>query len=313
MKKIIISISLLVITTFAFSQAKKPTIMVLPSDPWCFENGYKTTFDNQGTKKEVPNYQAAFQNNADLLLVVGKIGDLFADRGFPLKRADQELKSLENEAAENNMLTSKSGASTAISPVELLKQKAKADIIIQITWKVNTTGPKKSVTFSLDGIDAYTNKQIAGARGTGAPSFSAELPVLLEEAVLSHIDNFAAALQKFFDDMFANGREITIRVKKFDSWADDLETEIDGKEIGSHIEDWLAKNTVKGRFNTTDMGTNSAYFEQVRIPLYDVNGKAIDARGFAKDLQKYLSGLTKVPVKLMTSGLGQATLVIGEK
>lgn len=313
MKKIFISIILLTISILSYSQAKKPTIMVLPSDAWCFENGYKLTFDNQGSKKEVPDYKAAFQNNADLLLVVGKLGDLFADRGFPLKRADQELKSLENEAAENATLTSKTGAATAISPVEILKQKAKADIIIQVTWKVNKTGPKNSVTFNLDGIDAYTNKQIGGARGTGAASFSAEIPVLLEEAVLAHIDNFAAAQQKFFDDMFANGREITIRVKKFDSWADDLETEVDGKEIGAIIEDWLAKNAVKGRFSTTDMGTNAAYFEQVRIPLYDVNGRSIDARGFCKDLQKYIGSITKVPVKLMTAGLGQATLVIGEK
>jgi len=94
---------------------------------------------------------------------------------------------------------------------------------MELTYTINTTGPKKSVSYTLRGLDAYTDKQIAGDSGTGAPSFSAELPVLLEEAVLAHIDNFNAQLQAHFDDMFANGREIIVRIKKFDSWPDDLE------------------------------------------------------------------------------------------
>jgi hypothetical protein len=212
------------------------------------------------------------------------------------------------------MLTSKGGASVAESPVDKLKKTAKADIIMQLTWTVNTTGPKKSVTFNLQGLDSYTDKQIATAAGTGAPSFSAELPVLLEEAVLAHLDNFNNSLQAHFDDMFANGREITIKIKKFDSWENDLETEYEGKELGAQIEDWLSKNTVKGRFSTTDATDNMMYFEQVRIPLYDATGKAIDARGFCKDLQTYLKNPPySIVNKLMMKGLGQATIILGDK
>ena len=70
---------------FVFSQAKKPTIMVVPSDVWCTKNGYMSEYDNQGTKVSVPNYQAAVQENSDLLLVISKINELMAERGFPLK------------------------------------------------------------------------------------------------------------------------------------------------------------------------------------------------------------------------------------
>jgi len=298
----------------AFSQAKKPTIMVLPSDVWCNLNGYMMQFDNQGTVTKVADYKRAFQENADLLLVISKINGLMADRGFPLKNAESVLKSLASESAEDALLTSKSGAAVAESPIDKLKKSAKADIIMQLTWTVNSTGPKKSITFNLQGLDAYTDKQIATAAGTGTPSFSAELPVLLEEAVLAHLDNFNSALQAHFDDMFANGREITIRIKKYDSWDGDLESEYNGEELGSQIEDWLSKNTVKGRFSTTDATEDMMFFEQVRIPLYDVNGKAIDARGFCKDLQKYLQNPPySIVNKLMTKGLGQASIVLGDK
>jgi len=297
-----------------FGQAKKPTIMVLPSDVWCNTNGYMIEFDNQGTKVKVPNYKKAFQENADLLTVISKINGLMADRGFPLKNAESALKTLESESAENAMLTSKGGAAVAESPVDKLKKTAKADIIMQLTWTVNTTGPKKSITFNLQGLDAYTDKQVATAVGTGAPSFSAELPVLLEEAVLAHLDNFNASLQTHFDDMFANGREIIIRIKKFDSWDGDLEKDFGGKELGDVIEDWLKNNTQKGRFSTTDATENIMLFEQVRIPLYDAGGKAIDARGFCKDLQKFLQAPPySITNKLMTKGLGQATIVLGDK
>ncbi len=315
MKKLVLAIcSVMLVVSAGFGQAKKPTIMVLPSDNWCNDNGFMIEFDNQGTKVKVPDYKKAFQSSSDLMNVISKINGLMADRGFPLKNAESALKTLESESAENAMLTSKGGGSVQESPVDKLKKTAKADIIMQLSWKVNTTGPKKSITFNLAGLDSYTDKQVATAQGTGAPSFAAELPILLEEAVLSQLDNFNGTLQKHFDDMFANGREIVIRVKKFDSWDGDLEKDFGGKELGAVIEDWLKTNTVKGRFSTTDMTENMALFEQVRIPLYDAGGNATDARGFCKGLQKFLNAPPySITNKLMMKGLGQATIVLGDK
>ncbi|MBV6484860.1 MAG: hypothetical protein KFKLKKLM_01378 [Flavobacteriales bacterium] len=315
MKKIIsITLSFVLLSALAFGQAKKPTIMVVPSDNWCITNGFFLEFDNQGTKVKIPDYKRAFQENSDLNLVISSLNDMMSERGFPLKNMESAIKTLEAEAAENNMLTSKSGAGVSESPVDALKRVAKADIIMQLTWTVNTTGPKKSITFNLQGLDSYTDKQIAGAQGTGAPSFSAEIAVLLQEAVTTHIDNFNSKLQLHFEDMFANGREIIIRIKKFDSWSEDLESEFDGKELSAIIEDWMAANTVKGRFNTTDATENMMLFEQVRIPMFDDSGKAIDARGFAKNLQKFLKDAPySITNKLMMKGLGQAVIVLGEK
>lgn len=312
--KIILTIIAVITVSLSYSQAKKPTLMVVPSDVWCFKNGYMMEFDNQGTIVKIPDYKKAFQENSDLMVVISKINGLMADRGFPLKNMESAVKSLESESAENAMLTSKKGSGIIESPIDKLKKIAKADIIIQLTWTLNTVGPKQSVTFNLQGIDSYTDKQIATATGTGAASFTVELPVLLEEAVLTHIDNFNVSLQKHFDDMFENGREIIVRIKKFDSWSGDLEQEYEGKELSSILENWMTENTVKNRFSTSDATENMMLFEQVRIPLYDSNGKAIDARGFLKGLQDFLKNTPySIPNKLMMKGLGQAVIVIGEK
>ena len=300
---------------FAFSQAKKPTLMILPSDNWCEQRLFMTNFDNQGTKQKVPNYKQAFQEDTEIGQVISKIGSLMIDRGFPLKDVEQELKAIEARSAEDNMTSSTaSGSSISESPLDKLKNKAKADIVIQIWWKVNRTDQGKSVSFVLEAFDAYTSKRIAASTGNGSPNATDIVPVLLQNAIVANIDPFVAQLQAHFDDMFNNGREILLTVKKWNSWDKNLETEIDGEELNDHINAWLQKNTVKGRFNMSDATENIARFDQVRIPLYDANGNAIDARQFAKGLQKYLKAAPfTIDAKLMTRGLGEAILVLGEK
>ena len=297
----------------SYSQAKKPIIMVVPSDAWCIDNGYSFTYDNQGSTIKLPDYKAALQDNRELLLVISKINELMSERGFPLQNLESSLKAIERESAEDAMLTSKSGSAISESPIDKLKKTAKADIWMQIDWFINKTGPKKSISFNLQGLDAYTDKQIAGASGTGAPSFSAELPVLLEESVLANLDNFNAQLSSHFDDLFENGREVILRIKKWDSFEGDLESEYDGTELSFIIEDWVYDNTVEGRFSVTDQTENMMVFRQVRIPLYDENNRAVDTRRWAYNLSRMLRKKYDITSKIMMQGLGQASIVIGER
>ena len=287
MKKTLFLLVLTCMASAVFSQAKKPTLMIVPSDVWCNQNGYTTTYDNMGTPTMVPDYKKALQSNPDLLLAISKIGEMMAERGFPLKDLGSSLKNLETEAAEESVTAMDRGG-IAESPVDKLRKVAKADIWLQLTWSVNAMGPKKSLTFNLQGLDAYTDKQIAASSGTGDPSFSAELPVLLEEAILSHIDQFNNQLQNYFDDLFANGREVSLECKRTTDSDVNFESEIDDNELAYIIEDWVSANTREGRFNTSDVSENRIKFEQVRIPLFLENGRALDTRTWARGLQKEL-------------------------
>lgn len=316
MKRLVLLMASLFVCATLFAQAKKPTIMVVPSDNWCVQNGYTQKFDNMGTEMTLPDYRAALQQNSDLLLAISKINEMMAERGFPLKNLESSLKTLMNQEAEDAMLTNKEGGGVAESPIDKLKKVAKADIWMQLTYTVNQVGPKRSLTFNLQGLDAYTDKQIAGASGTSEPSFTSELAILIEQAVLMHIDNFNAQLQSHFDDIFANGREIVVRIKTWDDAGFDLEEEFDGDELGMIIEDWMSDNTKYGRFNTTDATENMMLFEQVRIPLeMEEDGKVrqVDARRWVNGLRKYLKSEYDIESKLMMQGLGQAQLVIGAK
>lgn len=297
-------------------QAKKPTLMVIPADTWCTANGYMTEMEEQGKITRVADYETAIQKDMDLFNVITKIGELMSDQGFPLKDLSQTVKSIKQSAAEDEMTTSRTGGSTlAETPLDRLLNRAKADILIELAWKVNTVGPKHSITYTLRGLDAYTNKQIAAAQGTGAPSFSAELPVLLEEAVVEKMDGFVSQLQAHFDDLMENGREVDIDVRIFDNGSGlSFEEEYNGEELTDIIDNWMAENTVNHRYNLSDATDMVMRFEQVRIPLYRQNGRPMDTRQFVGELRKYLSATPySITSKVVTKGLGRANLILGEK
>jgi hypothetical protein len=290
--------------------------MVVPSDVWCTHNGYVTKYDNQGTIMTVPDYQTALQTNMDLKLAIAKINDLMVERGFPLKDLEQQIKLINQQNAELNMTTSSNGNALAESPIDRLLRTAKADIVLELTWNVVRQGPKYSLTFILEGKDSYTGKSIGGASGTSAPSFSAELPILLEEAVVAHLDNFNNRLQLHFEDLFANGREVSFEIRVFeDNEAGiNLESEYDGYELAEIIDDWMAQNTVQGRFSKLGSSENYIQYEQVRIPLFKANGVAMDTESFARQLRSVLRKEPySIPVKVLNRGLGKTILVLGEK
>ena len=316
MKKIVFIVVSLFACASMLAQAKKPTIMVVPSDNWCIQHGYIQKFDNMGTEITLPDYRKALQECSDLLLAISKINELMAERGFPLKNLESSLKTLENQEAEDAMLTNKEGGAVAESPIDKLKKVAKADIWMQLTYTINQVGPKKSLTLNLQGLDAYTDKQIAGASGTGKPDMTTEIAKLINEAINGHIDGFNDQLQRHFDDILANGREIVVRIKTWDDAGYDLEEEFAGEELGMIIENWMSDNTVQGRFNTVDATESMMLFEQVRIPLQiEQEGKVrqMDARRWVGMLRKYLKSNFDIESKLMMQGLGQAQLVIGAK
>jgi hypothetical protein len=125
LKTLIFTLGLFASTSLLLAQAKKPTLMILPSDNWCEQRFFMTEFDNQGTKQKVPNYKQAFQEDTEIGQVISKIGSLMIDRGFPLKDAEQEIKAIEARSAEDNMLVSTtSGSAISESPLDKLKNKA---------------------------------------------------------------------------------------------------------------------------------------------------------------------------------------------
>ena len=289
--------------------AKKPSLMVVPSRSWCFQNGFLEDFNGE----KIPDYRRAFDETPELNLIVAKIGQLMSERGFDLKLMSNALTSLAEEKAEDMaMVSDETGADILESNIDKLRKVAKADIWMEVDWLLNNMGFSRSVTFNLSGIDAYSNMQIANCQGTGSPSYSSELPILLSEAVSANLDNFNEQLMSKFEDWFENGRQITVEIKVFSDSEYNLESEVNGDELGYLIEDWMGENTVKSQFSTDVATSTMMKFSNVRIPMVLDTGKAMDARAFGRELQKMLKA-KEIRAKATTVGLGRLIVIIGSK
>ena len=288
--------------------------MILPSDNWCNQRYFMTSFSNQGSTVKVPNYQQAFMEDTELPLVISKVGGVLTGLGYSLKDAEQEIKSIATKTAEDNVTYSKtSGAALNETPLDVLKRRVKSDIIIQIWWKLNRDSKGHSASFTLEAFDTYTNKRIATSTGT-TKSSKEIIPMLLEQAVKENIKPFDEQMSRWYDEQEKKGREIVLTVRCWDNWENDLETEYDGNELTDCIQDWLAEHTVNSSYSYSDGTETFAQFEQVRIPLLDERGRAMDARAFATELRKYLQKPPyNITSKVMMRGLGEAIIVLGEK
>lgn len=82
MKKFFIYIiCLFLFATASAQKMMKPSIMVVPGDAWCLNNG----FMQKSGDETYPNYGQALLKDPDLNNVISKINIVMADRGFPLE------------------------------------------------------------------------------------------------------------------------------------------------------------------------------------------------------------------------------------
>ena len=324
MKRIFTLIILIAVSFAAFSQAKKPIIMLVPSDSYCDRNGFTQTFtDETGKKQVISDFSKAFSKaeSEELRLVISELSKIMADRGFPLKDLERTIKSIQQTNIERDLITSPSGEVIRESPIDVIKRTAKADIILDLDFSVKTKGPQKFITFNMRGVDAYTNKIITAVSGDGKPSTSASIGILLEEAVLNYIDDFNSSLQRHFDDMFTNGREIVVMLNIWDNADFDFDTEYEYLgETGmlvDIIDVWMDDNCVNSRYSRLSNTENMIHYEQVRIPLFKMSfnkERAIDSRGFITSLGTFLKGAPfYIDSKIYDRGLGEVWLILGEK
>ncbi len=318
MKRLILTALVSLMALPLFAQAKKPSIMFVPGTAWCKEHGYGSEQDVMGVTEFVPNYTAALLDT-DLLPVIAELNGLMSDRGMPAQSLQATMNNINRRRAEEAAMQSKSGNQAMTNDLRELRNQARADILVYVHWTVNRIGPKRSVSYMLDAQDPYTGMSIATSTGTGTPSFSVETPVLLKEAVNAHMPEFCDRLQAHFDDLFENGRSVTLQIRVFENNPQgiDLETEMgdEYKELREIIEDWVYENTVSHRYALMDDSEVHMNFSEIRIPLYNERGRAVDTRAFARGLVTHLRSepYNIEAIKLDSPGLGEAVLYIGEK
>lgn len=313
MKIRFINCVILLLPVLSMAQSlKRPSLIILPSDNWCTERYFIQRFDNQGTVTEMIDYERSFKEDPELPSVISTIAGFLAEKGYAIKDAEQAAKNLRTNIAENNATMSKAGLMLAENALDVIKNKVKADILIQIAWNYMGTEKNQSIHYTIESFDCYSGFRIPATITGVSKGEKANIVSMLEKEIPSRLGDFDKKLQAYFKTLNANGREITLDIRKWIDWDKDLDSEFEGQPLIEILEKWMAENAVNASYNLLESDENIAKYEQVHIPVYNTNGTAMDARTFASYLRKYLKSKYDIPSKIISSGLGRAVVVLGD-
>jgi hypothetical protein len=327
--KAILTLTIAILTFNVFGQgAKKPILMLVPSDAYCLKMGWGKELDEMGMKKFVPDYTLAYNKDFDLKAAEASITELFIKRGFKIESISEAIKGIEKSADEESLLgtDTKNKSEVVETPLDKIVKTVKPDIVLEVDFEIKMSSTFNYYTyFSIKAIDSYSKKIVASSSGTGNEVMEKNTALMISEAVQENFDNFQNQLTLEFTGMLTKGREIKLVIKLFEACPFKLNDEfsyapfqLEDEELITIIKEWVRKNTVGGRFNLQPSTSTNATFSQVMIPLFIKNANnedvAIDASDWANGLRKILKKEPfNQPVKMYTRGLGEIWVIIGDK
>tara|TARA_Y100000385_G_scaffold289118_1_gene357607 strand:+ start:1412 stop:2857 length:1446 start_codon:yes stop_codon:yes gene_type:complete len=307
-------------------QGTKPSIMIFPDKVWMKENKYFKMVDNQGRMVFVPDYDAAILD-PKLKIAIQTLDGMVGKRGYPTVRLAETINSIDQGSALDNATEGRDGGASETSITEEILNVAKADIIWNVNWTFESNSIQNWIDYGIEALDAYTNKSLPGASisGSGPKSMSASEGDLIRQAVTDKMDAFLVGHQTYFDNLVKNGREISLDIRRFDSFEyyfnDDVEFKGKEMELSSLIRGFLG-SIAKDRNFSFNANENTINVTDLRIEMSKeeedmFGGGAVqvpqDASMFAKQLQRFIKKEFDVPSKVLTIGLGKARITIGEK
>ncbi len=313
MKKFFITIILGTFTLIqAIGQATLPSIMVRPGRQWCATNGYMTTQDNQGQTTEVCDYIKAM-NDPKMLQSIVEIEALLKDEGFKVPSMQALTERINETAAEDMFDDDEEGNIAEKSPLDLLRERAVADIYLDLNWTIEKLGPKKQLSYTLMGKDAYTGDDVCSVTGLGDPSMAASEATMLREAVIGKIPEMKERLQNYLTSILNNGRAVSIEIRVSTNSNMHLQSPVEGGTLGRIIQKWIQKNAVQHRASAERSSRTSAKYS-ANIPLYDMDELPMSAEDFTWQLSDYLaSSPYNIQTRVSNRGLGNAVLYIQGK
>ena len=296
-------------TAVDVKQTQKPTMLVLPSDQLMQRFGCIRTEVSLGKQLQVRDYNSYLLTDPDAKFIIASIQSAFIEFGYPLNDLEQTLKSINDQEMVDEVSGIKKDSKT------ILLTNARPDIILELDYDMTTDRSSrdysKSLTYTLRAIDAFSNKVVATIQAAGVKNAKGNTATMMGEAIQKNSKDFTKQINNYFDDLIANGRDITMRVMIDANESFTMSDEsIYGDTYADFILDYMKVNTMMGTYNLQRNTDTEMYFANVRIKTLNDNGTQYSAYDFARELSKALNKECRVKSKNVTQGLGDAMIII---
>lgn len=239
------------------------------------------------------------ENDVNYRIALTKIKEAFDTRRFTTIDAIAKIKSIQT----NSTLSQ----DTQIDLKSEIIRSSSADIYVDAEININQTSSGNSVDFILTSYEVSTGNSLSNKVGNSGKFYTDDYSKLTSKAIEVVADDFLNVMQSKFDQIVKDGRSIifNISIDKESSYT--FDSEVGDESLGEKIENWVADNSFKNNYSFPVISEFLMVFDQVRIPLFDQNGRNYSPNKFSKSLENYLK---VYGLKLKTTYLGNAQNII---
>lgn len=297
----------------AIEQAR-PTIMVIPGDQTLQNFKCLTTERANGREYILRDYKKYLLKDDRAKRIISTIQDEFNAQNFPLNDFEQTLKQLDTQEATDMADGFEKDAKTQLLTV------AQPDILLELSYdtsrdKISMTSHnyshkgEKNVSFTLNAVDAYTNKVVATMTASNLKGESTTETI--QASIKDQMPKFQQDIQKYFSDILTRGRDITVRIAVAKGCNVRLNDEsIEGDPYADWIIDYMKAHTIKGAHKLQRNTATELYFVNCRIKLLNENGTQYGVYDWTRDLQKNLRKNLGLKCSNKAQGLGEVLISI---
>ena len=297
----------------AIEQAR-PAIMVIPGDQVLQNFKCLTTQKANGRDYILRDYKSYMLKDDRAKRIISTIQNEFNAQNFPLNDFEQALKQLDTQDALDMADDLEKDAKTMLLTV------AQPDIILELTYdtsrdKISMTSHnysgrgEKNVSFTLNALDAYTNKVVATMTASNIKGESTTETI--QESIKEGMPKFQQDITKYFCDILTRGRDITVRISVEKGCNVNLSDEsVEGETYADWIMDYIKTHTVKGAYKMQRNTAKELNFVNCRIKLLNEDGTQYGVYDWTRDLQKNLRKNLGLKCTNKAQGLGEVLISV---
>ena len=241
----------------------KPKIMVIP-------------YTHQGE-----DIRMVLESDVNKRIVLTKIKEAFDQRGYTTVDFFGRIKALSkaNALGNNQQQDAKS----------LIIQQSGADIYVEAEISILDSPTGNSVKIIMSGYDISTGNSLANAVCESGKFYTDDYGKLASRATDTGIDVFLNSMQNKLIDMAENGQSISLTIGFAQNSMLSMSTEVwdERLPLSDDIEMFVAGNSYKENYHIQGTSDKQMIFDDIRIPLTDIEGRTFNANKFGLKLLQY--------------------------
>lgn len=223
--------------------------------------------------------------------IISEIGKAFQERGFTVDNFETALQNVLNDQIGNSSLTQ-------TDLWKKIQEQAPSEIFLNAEIDIYKSPSGNKVSLILKAVDKYTNGEYANSGLLQSNLFYTEdYAKLAQQALLRDqaIDKFLNALDIKFKDISENGRSVEVKIELLQNSPLSLTDEVgsDYDLLSDLIIDWVKKNSFKNVYRVKSSSAKLLWFDQIKIPIKNVDGNQYRPEDFARSFRKFLRNLGK--------------------